>query len=129
MLLCLIVAIQVHGVKKFQITGKSLKCMAVSIKKNVINTNTNTKNEDCQTKYCKCIDKINENHLSCKIEFSRCYQELYFTQKRQRRSTKQCDKKKCDATKKICNQTAFSPLQVHKCNTALNKCRRCKASQ
>ena len=125
MLLCLIVAIQVHGVKKCQINGKSLKCMTVSIKKNVINTNTNTKNEDCQTKYHKCIDNINENLLSCKIEFSRCYQELYFTQKRKRRSTKQCDKKKCETAKKLCHDTASTLSEIHDCNTAELRCRRC----
>ena len=94
----------------------------------MINTNTNTKNEDCQTSYDKCIENINKNLLSCKIAFSRCYQELYFTQKRQRRSTGPCDIKsrKCDASKKFCDDTASSAREMHNCNIALYKCRTCK---
>lgn len=105
--------------------------MTVSIKKNMINTNTNTKNEDCQTSYDKCIENINKNLLSCKIAFSRCYQELYFTQKRQRRSTEPCDKEtiECDASKKFCDDTASSAFEKHKCIVRLYNCRRCKNLQ
>ena len=105
--------------------------MTVSIKKNMINTNTNTKNEDCQTSYDKCIENINKNLLSCKIAFSRCYQELYFTQKRQRRSPEPCDKKikECDTSKKLCDNIVSSVLDIHKCIRTLNKCRRCKNVQ
>ena len=137
MLLCLTVAIQVHGVKKRKISGKVVTHMTVSIKKNVINANSNTitKNENCQTSYNKCIENINKNLLSCKIAFSRCYQEIHFTQNRQRRSEKtttmttstpSCEKTECDAQKKICNQIARSPVIIFKCNLEQSKCRRCR---
>ena len=136
MLLCLTVAIQVHGVKKRKISGETR--MTVSIKKNVINTNSNTitKNENCQTSYNKCIENINKNLLSCKIAFSRCYQEIHFTQERQRRSektttkttpTQLCEKTKCDAQKKICNHLAESPFKIFECNLVQTKCRECGA--
>lgn len=136
MLLCLTVAIQVHGVKKRKISGETR--MTVSIKKNVINTNSNTitKNENCQTSYNKCIENINKNLLSCKIAFSRCYQEIHFTQKRQRRSEKTttkttskplCEKMECDAKKKICNHLAESPVKIFECNLVQFNCRNCRA--